>query len=144
MQILLCLLILLVGLSILLIPFSSGFFPQVGLGPLKLGHRRSTRLVQILLLWTLAAACWRVESSAWSWIAIGLAGWFTFVAVNFFPQRIFVDLNQPDRSQEGLAAAAPVLAIEVQDEVVAYPLELIVPHHIANDVIAGSPVLVAW
>jgi hypothetical protein len=144
MQILLSLLTLFTGLSIPLIPFSSGFIPKLGITPLKLGHSRLTRLVQIILLWSFTAATWMFGNTLWSWLNLALAAWFTFMAINFFPQRVFIDLTQPTRAQTGLADDAPVLAAEVQGEVVAYPLELIVPHHISNDVIGGVPVLVAW
>jgi hypothetical protein len=73
-----------------------------------------------------------------------LALWFTFVAANFFPERIFVTLEQPVRAQSGLAKTAPVLATEIDGEVVAYPLETLVPHHLVNDLVGGEPILVAW
>lgn len=144
MPILFTLLTLFAGISIIFLPLSTGFFPKLGLMPLKLGHRKSTRLVQLCLVWGLAASTFWIEPTRWGWIAAGTALWFTMVALNFFPQRIFVDLTQPERAQEGLADSAPVLAAEVEGEAVAYPLELIVPHHIVNDVIGGRPVLVAW
>lgn len=135
---------LLVGVSIIFLPLSTGFFPKLGLMPLKLGHRKSIRLAQVILVWVLAAATLWMDRVLWGWIAAGVALWFTVVALNFYPQRIFVDLTLPDRSQDGLAESAPVLAVEVQGDVMAYPLELIVPHHIVNDIIGGNPVLVAW
>ena len=144
MPILLTLLTLLAGISIAFLPLSTGIFPKMGLMPLKLGHRKSTRLAQVILVWGLAATTLWMDRVLWGWIAVVIAIWFTLVALNLFPQRIFVDLTQPARSQNGLADAAPVLAAEVEGEVVAYPLELIVPHHIVNDVIGGRPVLVAW
>lgn len=144
MHILLTLLTLLAGISILFIPFSTSFFPKLGLTPLKIGHRWTTRLVEVVVLWTLAGTTLSIDRVLWGWIAAGIALWFTFVALNFFPQRIFVDLTQPERSQIGLADSAPVLAAKVEGEVVAYPVELIVPHHIVNDRIGGKPVLVAW
>lgn len=144
MHIFLALLTLLVGLSVVFLPLLTGFFPKLGLEPLKLGHKHVTRFVQVIALWTLAGSALWIGRTTWGWIAAGIALWFTVVALNFFPQRIFVDLTQPERAQNGLADTAPVLAAEVNGEVVAYPLELIVPHHIVNDVIGGKPVLVAW
>ena len=127
-----------------MLPLSTGIFPKLGLTPLKLGQKRVTRLVQVLVLWILAGTALWLGRTTWGWIAAGTALWFTVVALNFFPQRIFVDLNQPERAQDGLADSAPVLAADVEGEVVAYPLELIVPHHIINDVIGGRPILAAW
>ena len=144
MPILFTLLTLLAGVSIVFLPLSTGFFPKLGLMPLKLGHRKSTRLVQLILVWGMAATTFWIDQIPWGSIAAGIALLFTVIAVNFYPQRIFVDLTQPERSREGLADMAPVLAAEVNGEVVAYSLELIVPHHIVNDEIGGKPVLVAW
>ena len=132
MDLFLVLLTLLVGLSIPLIPFSTAFIPRLGLLPLKIGHRRSTRLVQIVLLWTLALAAHLTGPSTWDWITVVLAGWFTVVALALFPERIFVALDRPARSQAGLADQAPVLAIEINGETVAFPLELVVPHQISG------------
>ena len=144
MEIFLILVALLVGISIVFLPLSTGFFPKLGLIPLKLGHRKSVRLVQVSMVWGLATVTLWIGRGLWGWIAVGIALWFTFVAMNFYPKRIFVALTNPDRSQDGLAESAPVLAIDVEGDVVAYPLELIVPHHIVNDSIGGKPVLVAW
>lgn len=138
------LLTLIVGLSIVFLPLSTGFFPKLGLMPLKLGHRKSIRLVQVTIAWGLAASAMWIDSQVWGWIAAGIALWFTVVALNFFPQRIFADITRPSRSQDGLADSAPVLAVNVQDTVVAYPLEMLIPHHIVNDLIEATPVLVAW
>ena len=85
-----------------------------------------------------------IHPSIWGWLSIGLALWFSFVAARFYSEQIFVALGQPARSQTGLAEAAPVLATEVDGEVVAYPLEMVVPHHLINDVVGGEPILVAW
>lgn len=144
MPVLFTLLTLLAGFSIVLLPLSTGFFPGLGLMPLKLGHRKTTRLLQVTVTWGLAATALWIDHLLWGWIATGIALWFTVVALNFFPQRIFADLTQPVRSQDGLADSAPVLAVEVQGVVVAYPLEMLIPHHIVNDTIGESPIVVAW
>lgn len=138
------LLTLLSGISIPLLPLLSGFFPRLGLGPLHLGHNRLVRLVQALAAWGFALAGLWLVPSAWGWVSVALAAWFSIVAALFFSERIFVALEQPGRAEAGLAEAAPVLATEVVGEVVAYPLETLVPHHLVNDVIGGRPVLACW
>jgi hypothetical protein len=144
MQVLLSVLTLLAGLSIAILPLSTGFFPRLGLTPLKLGQRRSIRLAQVIVLWALAISSLWTRSSVWGWFSIAMALFFTVVAARLYPRNIFVALDQPDRAQAGLANTAPVLAVEIKSEAVGYPLALIVPHHIINDRIAGKPVLVAW
>jgi hypothetical protein len=144
MQVLLSILTLLAGLSIAVLPLSTGFFPRLGLTPLKLGQRRSIRLAQIMVLWALAISSLWIRSSVWGWFSVGIALFFTAVAARLYPRNIFVALDQPNRAQAGLANTAPVLAVEIQGDAVAYPLALIVPHHIINDRIGGKPVLVAW
>lgn len=144
MPVLFFLLTLLSGASIPILPILSGFFPKIGLVPLKLGHDRRVRLFQALTVWGFALAGLWIYRSVWGWLSVGLALWFSFVAAKFFSERIFVALDQPARSQTGLAEAAPVLATDVGREVVAYPLEMVVPHHLVNDVIGAEPILVAW
>lgn len=144
MAVLLFLLTLFSGLTIPLLPLSTGFLPRLGLTPLKLGHDRRVRLAQALAVWGFALSGLWLYPSAWGWLAAGLALWFSFAAVHFFPERIFVALHRPARAAAGLAESAPVLAAEIAGEVVAYPLEVLVPHHLVNDEIGGKPVLVAW
>jgi hypothetical protein len=144
MPVLFLLLTLFTGLSIPLLPLLTGFFPGLGLAPLKFGHMRSVRLMQVLATWGWALAGLWLCPSFWGWLAIALAAWFSFVAANFFPERIFVALEQPVRAETGLAESAPVLATEVGGEVVAYPLETLVPHHLINDILGGRPILAAW
>lgn len=144
MPVLFFLLTLLSGLSIPLLPLLAGFYPRLGLLPLKLAHHRGVRLAQALAAWGFALLGLWLSPSAWSWAALVLALWFTFVAANFYSERIFVALDQPVRAQSGLADSAPVLATEVAGEVVAYPLETLVPHHLINDIIGGRPILAAW
>lgn len=132
------------GATIPILPILSGFFPRVGITPLKLAHNRRVRLFQALTVWGGALVGLWIHPSIWGWLSIGLALWFSFVAVKFYSERIFVALDQPARSQTGLAEAAPVLATEVGGQVVAYPLEMVFPHHLINDVVDGEPILVAW
>jgi hypothetical protein len=144
MSILFFLFTLLAGLTIPLLPLLSGFIPRLGLFPLRLAHHRGVRLLQALAAWGFALSGWWLFPSGWGWVSIGLALWFSFVAAHFFSERIFVALERPERARVGLADNAPILASEVGGEVVAYPLETLVPHHLVNDVIGGRPILAAW
>jgi len=144
MHILLAALSILAGLSIAALPLSTAFIPRLGLEPLKWGHRRSTRDAQITLVWLFAAVSLWVKPSAWGWTAVFLAPIFSILARRLFPKNIFVALDRPRRSKTGLAGNAPVLAVTRNEETVAYPLELIVPHHLINDGIGGKPALATW
>lgn len=81
---------------------------------------------------------------AWGWVATLLALWVSFLATQVYAHRIFVTLYRPARSRTGLADRAPVLAFISGDQAVAYPIEVIVPHHAIHDVVAGQNILVAW
>jgi hypothetical protein len=138
------LLTLLTGFTIPLLPLLPGFFPRLGLLPLRLGHHRPVRLFQALVVWLFAILTLQQSQSAWGWVAILAALWFSFVAVNFFSERVFIALEQPEHAQTGLADSAPVLATAVAGEVIAYPLETLVPHHLVNDILGEIPVLASW
>lgn len=144
MFILFLLLTLLTGLSIPLLPLLSAFFPRLGLAPLRWGHSRAVRAGQVALLWVFAVLSLAASAYSWGWAAVLLALGFSAAAARFYPERIFVALEQPRRAQSGLSAAAPVLAAALGSTVVAYPLETLVPHHIINDLLAEMPALAAW
>lgn len=54
---------------------------------------------------------------------------------------IFQDIDQ---AQVWLADVEPFLALNVDNDARAYPLQLLVWHEIVNDVIAGRPVVVTY
>ena len=94
---------ILAGLTIPLLPLSTGFVPRLGLTPLKLGHNRLVRLAQTIIVWVFASITFQLSGSVWGWVAILIALWFSIVAAKFFPERIFVALKQPERTHAGLA-----------------------------------------
>jgi hypothetical protein len=49
-----------------------------------------------------------------------------------------------EAAREWLAPAAPVIALDVDDDVRAYPLAILVWHEIVNDVVGGRPVVVTF
>lgn len=85
----------LTGLTIPLFPLLPSFFPRVGLWPLRAGHSRKVRLVQVVLLWLLALFALGAQPVLWGWVALALAAWFSFVALRLFPKNIFVALHTP-------------------------------------------------
>jgi hypothetical protein len=144
MSVIFFILTLLAGFTIPAFPLSPGFAPRLGLTPLQWGHNRWVRLVQALVVWVFAGLTMWTGGLGWGWAAVPLALWFTFLALNLYPERIFVALEQPQRSNTGLADHAPVLAAEANGETVAYPLETLVPHHLINDILGDIPALTAW
>ena len=50
----------------------------------------------------------------------------------------------PAKAIEAIGAAEPVIRLEVDGEVRAYPLQILMWHEIANDVISGVPVAVTY
>lgn len=144
MQVIFSFLTLLVGLSVPLFPMSSAFIPKLGLRPMVLGFRHITRLGQIILLWAFAILSMVFNPSAWGWGAVVLAFIFSFLAVNLYSYKIFVSLDQPERGVDSLAELSPVLAVEGEKEAVAYPLEVLIPHHIINDILDEIPILASW
>jgi hypothetical protein len=135
---------ILTGFSIPLLALLPSFVPAVGLLPFKAAHDRRVRRVQLGLIWLFVVFSLLVKLSGWSWAAAVLAVWFTFIALRLFPENIFIALDNPKRAIEGLGEGAPVIAVEINGETMAYPVELIVPHHIINDVIGGMPALASW
>ncbi|MFZ6030664.1 MAG: hypothetical protein ACOYYS_23400 [Chloroflexota bacterium] len=83
-------------------------------------------MAQALAAWFFALLTLWTSNFGWGWLAVLVAVWFSFVAANFYSERVFVALEQPERAQSGLADSAPVLAAAVRNEVVAYPLETLV------------------
>jgi hypothetical protein len=144
MAIVLALISFLAGLSIVALPLSTAFIPRLGLNPLKWGHLRPVRDIQITLVWLFAAASLWIRPSVWGLAAILLALPFSIAARRLFPRNIFVALERPRRSRAGLGENSPVLAVERNGETVAYPLELLVPHHVINDTLGGLPAAAVW
>ena len=144
MHILFFILTVLTGISVPLIPMSSALFPQVGIRPMKIGFNPITRWIQIILLWSFTLSSIFSKPSGWGWAAVIIALWFSFLATALYSKKIFIALEQPKRAQIGISVDAPVLTTKTADEVVAYPLEILVPHHIINDILGDIPVLVSW
>ena len=136
--------ILLTGLSIAALALGPTFFPRIGLWPFVIGPKRAVRGAQMALAWLLTALAWRVAPVGWGWVPIALASWVSVLAMKLYARNIFVALHRPPRQTLGLAEATPVLAVEIAQQVVAYPIELVVPHHVINDEIHGQPILLAW
>ena len=65
----------------------------------------------------------------------------------FDPPCIFIALDHPPHvpaSQAALGAGALVLGLELATAACAWPLEMVVPHHLVNDTVGRTPVLASY
>ena len=63
------------------------------------------------------------------------------------PKRFFVALTRPPRvgaSETTLGDEALVLGYEADDQTLAWPIELVAPHHLINDLVGQQPVLASY
>ncbi len=136
---------LVLGVLALTVPAWNEWVSRLGLaslyrlGPLRLG------LALLSLAVTLGAYALRPSGGALAAMlaAFALAG----LAYLLDPKQGFVALDRPPHvgaTQAGLGDKAPVLGVEIDGMACAWPLEMIVPHHIVNDRLGATPVLVAY
>lgn len=136
---------LVLGVLALTVPAWNEWVSRLGLaslyrlGPLRLG------LALLSLAVTLGAYALRPSRGALAAMlaAFALAG----LAYLLDPKQGFVALDRPPHvgaTQAGLGDKAPVLGVEIDGMACAWPLEMIVPHHIVNDRLGATPVLVAY
>jgi hypothetical protein len=121
------------------------FLPRLGMATLY--HLRRIR-------WTIAVIClaiaailyWQQPSSAQLAVLLVVVA-LTPLSGFTHASRILVSLDSPSyrpASQAQLSDAAQVLGYAQDEGAYAWPLELLIPHHIVNDQIAGQPVMAAW
>lgn len=68
-------------------------------------------------------------------------------AAFLYPEKVFVPLDRPAHILADEAVYgddAPVLGFATADAAVAWPIEVLVPHHLVNDVVGGLPVLATY
>jgi len=61
--------------------------------------------------------------------------------------RLFVPLDDPEHAparESDIGDDAPVVGVEVDGGAHAWTVDTLVPHHVANDEVAGRPVCAAW
>ncbi len=59
----------------------------------------------------------------------------------------FKPLDKPETaalSTEGYGDDEPLLAVRIGDETRAYPVKAMAYHHVANDIVAGEPLVVTY
>ena len=79
--------------------------------------------------------------------AVVAATAMTGAAAFLYPERFFVPLDRPVHIPAAAAHygdAAPVLGFDASGAAVAWPVEMLVPHHLINDEVGGRPVLASY
>lgn len=68
-------------------------------------------------------------------------------AAFLYPEKVFVPLDRPEHipaREATYGEDAPVLGFATTDAAVAWPIEVLVPHHLVNDLVGGVPVLATY
>ncbi len=128
-----------------LAPLIIGFFPR--LGPWPLYRLSAWRTALGLAGVALAVASFVRRPSRGRLVAVSVAAQLAGLANWLRPQLIFAALDYPPNlpaDEAGLADRALVLGVEWQGHARAWPLEMVAPHHLVNDRLGSTPILVSY
>jgi hypothetical protein len=120
-------------------------FPQLGIKTLY--HLRRIRFVVAVIAIGLALMTMWLNPSPEQWVVLFITLILTPLSGFNHARRFLVSLDTPNHllaDEAGLSADAPVLGLAVGDIVCAWPLEILVPHHIVNDNVSGKPLMAVW
>jgi len=121
------------------------FLPWLGIGYLY--HIRWVKWAWRLVTVGLALAGWLLAPTAGGLVVLGLSLVLAGLAGANDPGRVLVAVDDPRPVSMGeteLGENAPVIGLVHKGESRAWALEVLVPHHLVNDVVGGEPVLAAW
>ena len=121
------------------------FMPRHGL--LVLYHMRSVRILVALGSLSLALGAYLLNGST-----AQLAALIATIALTLLSGQNYGKYYLPAMDNPGYAAAgeadlgdqAQVIGLALDGRARAWPLEILVPHHLINDSFGSSPVLPAW
>lgn len=92
------------------------------------------------------AVVWSPTPACLAWAAC--TGVLSLLAGFFHPKKALPAVMEPPHvradEETSLAADATVVTVECAGAHAAWPLEVVVPHHLIHDVVNGQPVLVSW
>lgn len=120
-------------------------FPQLGIKTLY--HLRRIRFIVAAIAIGLALTALWLNPSPEQWVVLFITLILTPLSGFNHARRFLVSLDAPKHlltDEAGLSADAPVLGLAVGDIVCAWPLEILVPHHIVNDSVSGKSLLAVW
>lgn len=119
--------------------------PQLGIQTLC--HLRTVRIVVAVMALSMAAIAYYLNPSTGQL-------WVLLITIVLTPlsganqaSRFLVSLDAPQHvaaSKATLGEQAEIIGIEIDDVACAWPLELLVPHHIANDHVGDTAVVACW
>lgn len=135
----------LVGIAGLLAYQWISFFPRLGIGYLY--HIRWVRLGFAVVTLGLAGLAYWLQPDVGQGIVLGVALILALLSGFFRPDRALVALAHPRHraaTETSLGKEAPILGFTYNGESCAWPLAILVPHHLVNDDVGGEPVLAGW
>jgi hypothetical protein len=127
------------------VPMWVALVPRVGVRPLALLW--PIRFVVGAATVGTAAALYASNPSFGPLLTLSLTCLLALVSCVANPARVFRSLDDPPHlaaADADLGGDAAVVGIEVGDAACAWAVELVVPHHLVNDRVGGTPLLVAW
>lgn len=119
--------------------------PQLGIGYLLHIHR--IRIVWALTALALAGIAYAAHPTAGQMGVIVVTALLTPLSGANHAKRFLVSLNSPPHAladEADLADSDEVLGAVIGKTAVAYPLKLLIPHHIVNDTVEETAVLACW
>jgi hypothetical protein len=145
MNTLLSALAIILGLFSLLLPYVTTIFPRLGLWPVY--RLRELLWANLLVAFALALGAYGLNPSTTRILVLILSVALAGMGVLFTPKRIFVALDNPPRegtSQTQLGDDLRVIGFKLDEDYIAWPFDMIYPHHLINDRLGDQSLLVAY
>jgi hypothetical protein len=145
MTTLLSVLAFILGLFSLFLPYVATILPRLGLWPVY--RLRELLWANLLVVFALALGTYGLDPSTTKVLVLILSVALAGMGVLFTPKRIFVALDNPPResvSQAQLGSDARVIGFEFDEDYIAWPFDMIYPHHLINDRLGDQALLVAY
>lgn len=145
MTTLLSVLAIILGLFSLILPYIATVFPRLGLWPVY--RLRELLWFNLLVVVALALGAYGLDPSATKVLVLILSVALAGMGVLFTPKRIFVALDNPPResvSQAQLGDDSRVIGFEFDEDYIAWPFNMVYPHHLINDRLGDQALLVAY
>lgn len=120
-------------------------FPQLGINYLYHIHR--LRILGAATALGMAGAAYALNPTSGQIWVIAITVLLTPLSGANHARRFLVSLNSPPHApaaEAQLADSDEVLGVVIGDTAVAYPLHLLIPHHMVNDWVSETAVLACW
>lgn len=121
------------------------FVPRIG--PRPLARAMLWKTVLALVSVALAGIGYWVHSAPGYLVMLIVTCLLAILTYLVVPTRIFVTLRYPRHlpvHAPGLGDDAAIIGFEADGEACAWPMEVVVPRHLIQDVVGNTPVLVAY